>query len=86
MLINVAGGFAVGTSSVGCCGICGGDGGERSAPGLTRLIPVAWEGGVARVIGGHRAAFLRGAALADALAAIPPGWVDGTRVPLLLTR
>lgn len=58
----------------------------RPAPGLTRLIPVAWEGGVARVIGGHRAAFLRGAALADALATIPPCWVDGTPVPLLLTR
>ncbi|MGH3547248.1 MAG: molybdopterin molybdotransferase MoeA [Pseudonocardiaceae bacterium] len=58
----------------------------RSAPRLTRLIPVAWEGGVARVIGGHRAAFLRGAALADALATIPPSWVDGTPVPLLLIR
>lgn len=58
----------------------------RPAPGLTRLVPVAWEGGAARVIGGHRAAFLRGAALADALAAIPPGWTDGTPVPLLLTR
>lgn len=58
----------------------------RPAPGLTRLVPVAWEGGIARVIDGHRAAFLRGAALADALAAIPPGWVDGTPVPLVLTR
>jgi len=38
------------------------------------------------VIGGYRAAFLRGAALADALAAIPPGWTDGTPVPLLVTR
>lgn len=58
----------------------------RPAPGLTRLIPVAWEGGTARVIGGHRAAFLRGAALSDALAAVPPGWADGTPVPLILTR
>ncbi len=40
----------------------------RPAPGLTRLIPVAWEGGAARVVSGHRAAFLRGAALGDALA------------------
>ncbi|MGH3782733.1 MAG: molybdopterin molybdotransferase MoeA [Pseudonocardiaceae bacterium] len=58
----------------------------RPAPGLTRLIPVAWEGCVARVIGGHRAAFLQGAALADALAAISPSWVDGTPAPLLITR
>jgi len=58
----------------------------RPAPGLTRLIPVAWEGGWARVIGGHRAAFLRGAALADALATIAPGWADGAPAPLLLTR
>jgi molybdopterin molybdotransferase len=58
----------------------------RPVPGLTRLIPVAWEGGVARVISGHPAAFLRGAALADALATIPSGWTDGTPVPLLLTR
>ncbi len=57
----------------------------RPAPGLTRLIPVAWDGGVARMIGGHQAAFLRGAALADALAIIPPDWADGTQVPLLLT-
>ncbi|MGH3882058.1 MAG: molybdopterin-binding protein, partial [Pseudonocardiaceae bacterium] len=57
----------------------------RPAPGLTRLVPVAWDGGAARVVGGHRAAFLRGAALGDALAAIPPGWADGTPVPLILT-
>ncbi|MGH3775846.1 MAG: molybdopterin molybdotransferase MoeA [Pseudonocardiaceae bacterium] len=57
----------------------------RPAPGLTRLIPVAWEGGAARVVGGHRAAFLRGAALGDALAAVPPGWADGKPVPLILT-
>ena len=58
----------------------------RPAPWLTRLIPVAWEGGTARVVGGHRAAFLQGAALGDALAALPPGWVTGTPAPLLLTR
>jgi len=60
-------------------------GDARPAPGLTRLIPVAWEGGAARVVGGHRAAYLRGAALGTALAAIPPGWVDGTPAPLILT-
>lgn len=58
----------------------------RPAPGLTRLIPVAWQGGVVRVVGGHRAAFLQGAALGDALAAIPPGWVEGKPVRLVLTR
>ena len=58
----------------------------RPAPRLTRLIPVAWEGGAARVVGGHRAAFLQGAALGDALAALPPGWVTGRPAPLLLTR
>lgn len=57
----------------------------RPAPGLTRLIPVAWEGGAARVVSGHRSAFLRGAALGDALAAVPSGWADGKPVPLILT-
>lgn len=57
----------------------------RPAPGLTRLIPVAWEGGAARVIGGHGSAFLRGAALGDALAAVPSSWTDGKPVPLILT-
>lgn len=61
-------------------------GDARPAPGLTRLIPVAWEGGLARVVDGHRAAFLRGAALSDALAALPPSWADGAPAPLILTR
>jgi molybdopterin molybdotransferase len=58
----------------------------RPAPGLTRVIPVTWEGGAARVLGGHRAAFLAGAALGDALAALPPCWVDGAPAPLILLR
>lgn len=58
----------------------------RPARGLTRVIPVTWEGGAARVLGGHRAAFLAGAALGDALAALSPGWVDGTPAPLILLR
>ncbi|MGH3830028.1 MAG: molybdopterin molybdotransferase MoeA [Pseudonocardiaceae bacterium] len=58
----------------------------RSAPGITRVIPVTWEGGVVRVVGGHRAAFLAGAALGEALAALPPGWVDGAPAPLILLR
>ncbi|MEU7555560.1 molybdopterin molybdotransferase MoeA [Streptomyces sp. NPDC044571] len=57
----------------------------RPAPGLTRLVPATWDGPGARITDGHGAAFLRGAAVADALAAIPPGWADGDPVPLLLT-
>ncbi|MDA5285581.1 molybdopterin-binding protein [Streptomyces sp. Isolate_45] len=56
----------------------------RPAPGVARLVPVAWEGAGARVVGGHRAAFLRGAAVGDALAVIGDGWVDGAPAPLLL--
>ncbi|MEU6974938.1 MULTISPECIES: molybdopterin molybdotransferase MoeA [unclassified Streptomyces] len=58
-------------------------GGARTAPGSTRLVPVAWEGGEARIVAGHGAAFLQGAAVADALAALPPGWRDGDPAPLL---
>lgn len=56
----------------------------RPAPGLTRLVPVAWEGSGARIVGGHRAAFLHGAALGDALAVITEDWKDGDRTPLVL--
>ncbi|MER5927442.1 molybdopterin molybdotransferase MoeA [Streptomyces mirabilis] len=55
-----------------------------TAPGRTRLIPVTWDGATARPVGGHRPAFLHGAALADALAAVPPDWHPHTPVPLLL--
>jgi molybdopterin molybdotransferase len=58
----------------------------HTAPGFTRLIPVTWQGGTAQVVAGHRAAYLRGAALSDALAAIPPGWTEGKPAPLVLTR
>ncbi|MER7952508.1 molybdopterin molybdotransferase MoeA [Streptomyces sp. NPDC096079] len=58
----------------------------RTAPGSTRLVPVSWAGGEARILGGHGAAFLRGAAVADALAALPPAWTDGDPAPLLLLR
>ncbi|MFH8369836.1 molybdopterin molybdotransferase MoeA [Streptomyces sp. NPDC018031] len=57
----------------------------RAAPGLTRLVPVSWDGTGATVADGHRAAFLRGAAVGDAIAAITPGWTDGDPAPLLLT-
>ncbi|MFG2713022.1 molybdopterin-binding protein [Streptomyces goshikiensis] len=55
----------------------------RTAPGRTRLVPVVWEGSAARVTGGHRAAFLHGAVLADALAAVPPHWTRSLAVPML---
>ncbi|MFD5410450.1 molybdopterin molybdotransferase MoeA [Streptomyces nojiriensis] len=57
----------------------------RPAPGLTRLVPVAWDGARATIADGHRAAFLQGAAVGDALAAIPPDWTDGAPAPLVLT-
>ncbi|MFI6620572.1 molybdopterin-binding protein [Streptomyces sp. NPDC050528] len=41
----------------------------RTAPGRTRLVLVTWDGVTGRAVGGHGSAFLRGAALADALAA-----------------
>ncbi|MFJ5306710.1 molybdopterin molybdotransferase MoeA [Streptomyces sp. NPDC088350] len=56
----------------------------RAAPGRTRLIPVTWDGATARPVGGHRPAFLHGAALADALAAVAPDWRPGRPVPLIL--
>ncbi|MFE7552474.1 molybdopterin molybdotransferase MoeA [Streptomyces gardneri] len=56
----------------------------QTSPGLTRVVPVSWAGDEARIAGGHGAAFLRGAAVADALAALPPGWTDGDPAPLLL--
>ncbi|WP_329403663.1 molybdopterin molybdotransferase MoeA [Streptomyces virginiae] len=57
----------------------------RPAGGPTRLVPVTWDGTRARITDGHRAAFLQGAAVGDALAAIPPDWTDGSAAPLLLT-
>ena len=62
------------------------DGDIRPAPGLTRLLPVSWDGIDARVLSGSGAAFLQGAALADALAAIPPDWEPDLPVPLVPTR
>ncbi|MFG2366688.1 molybdopterin-binding protein [Streptomyces mirabilis] len=50
------------------------------APGRTRLISVTWDGATASPVGGHRPAFLPGAALA----AVPPHWQPHTPVPLLL--
>ena len=58
----------------------------RTAPGRTRLVPVVWDGAAVRVEDGSGAAFLRGAALGDALAAVPDDWTEGAPVALLLSR
>lgn len=50
----------------------------------TRLVPVVWAGAGAQVLDRHQAAFLCGAALSDAIAALPEGWVSGDPAPLLL--
>jgi molybdopterin molybdotransferase len=54
--------------------------------GRTRIVPVVWDGPGVRALGGDRPAFLNGAALADALAAVPHGHEPGRPVPLLLLR
>ncbi|MFC5834431.1 molybdopterin molybdotransferase MoeA [Nonomuraea insulae] len=54
--------------------------------GCTRIVPVVWDGSGVRALGGDRPAFLNGAALGDALAAVPPGHEAGQPVPLLLLR
>lgn len=48
----------------------------------TRLVPVRLEGDRAHEVGHDRPGSLRGAALADAYAVVPPGW-EGTEVELL---
>ncbi|WNI20782.1 hypothetical protein [Streptomyces sp. ITFR-16] len=55
-----------------------------SGTGLTRLVPVAWDERGARVLDGHRAVFLRGAAVGDALAVITPDRRDGRPAPVIL--
>jgi molybdopterin molybdotransferase len=55
----------------------------RPTPGVARVVPVAWEEGCASVIAGHGSAFLRGAALADALAVVEAGWTSGARARVL---
>ncbi|WP_344576437.1 molybdopterin molybdotransferase MoeA [Streptomyces lunalinharesii] len=57
----------------------------RPARGRTRLVPVAWDSAGARIVGGHGSAFLHGAAMGDALAALAPDWADGGPAPLVLT-
>jgi len=47
-----------------------------------RIVPVRWAGDTVAFVGRDRPASLWGAALADALAVLPPGW-SGEPVPLL---
>ena len=54
--------------------------------GQTRLVPVVWDGDTVRAVGSDRPAFLRGAALADALAAVTADWAPERPVPLLVMR
>ncbi|SDL28445.1 molybdopterin molybdotransferase [Nonomuraea jiangxiensis] len=57
-----------------------------AASDRTRIVPVVWDGPGVRPVGGDRPAFLNGAVLGDALAAIPPGVEPGRPVPLVLLR
>ncbi|MFD4373837.1 molybdopterin molybdotransferase MoeA [Streptomyces sp. NPDC058486] len=58
----------------------------KVSPGHTRLVPVSWTDDGCRIGAGHRAAFLRGAAIGDALAALGPDWEDGGLAPVLLPQ
>jgi molybdopterin molybdotransferase len=55
-------------------------------PGRTRIVPVVWDGPGVRMLGTDHPAFLNGAALGDALAAVPAGAEAGQPVPLILLR
>jgi molybdopterin molybdotransferase len=57
----------------------------KAADGITRLVPVTWDGDSARVLDRHRAADLHGAALATALVAITPTWTNGAPAQLIIT-
>ncbi|WP_242675655.1 molybdopterin molybdotransferase MoeA [Streptosporangium minutum] len=54
------------------------------SPDRTQVLPVRWDGAVARVLGEQRSAFLNGAAIGDALAAVPAGWRGHEPAPLIL--
>jgi molybdopterin molybdotransferase len=58
------------------------EGGVAAHPSDTRLVPVRLLGDRALPVGYDRPGSLRGAALADAYAVVPPGW-DGAPVELL---
>ncbi|MFE6709719.1 molybdopterin molybdotransferase MoeA [Streptomyces sp. NPDC057695] len=61
-------------------------GSAKVGPGRTRLVPVSWADDGCRIATGHGAAFLRGAAVGDALAALGPDWTDGRPALVLLPR
>ncbi|MET7337720.1 molybdopterin molybdotransferase MoeA [Nonomuraea sp. NPDC005650] len=58
----------------------------QAPAGHTRIVPVVWDGPGVRALGGDRPAFLNGAAIGDALAAVPHGAEPGRPVPLVLLR
>jgi molybdopterin molybdotransferase len=53
-------------------------------PSGTRLVPVVLDGGHARTVPGGRAASLRAAAAADAIAVLDPDWTSGSTTDLML--
>jgi molybdopterin molybdotransferase len=55
----------------------------QAAPAVTRILPVVRCGGGVHLLPGHGSAFLHGAAMADALVAIRPGWEPGQPAPFL---
>jgi molybdopterin biosynthesis enzyme len=61
---------------------CAGPGDVVAHPRDTRLVPVSLTGSGAMPVGHDRPGTLWGAALADALAVVPPGWA-GDQVELL---
>jgi molybdopterin molybdotransferase len=57
----------------------------RLTQGQTRVVPVVWADDGLRALDRHQSAFLRAAAQADGLAAVPDDWKDGQSVPVLLS-
>ena len=57
--------------------------GSSNTSDRTSIVPVSWDGNMARPIGSSRAASLLGAAAANALAVVPPHWTPGRRVSVI---
>ncbi|MEV4138848.1 molybdopterin molybdotransferase MoeA [Dactylosporangium sp. NPDC049742] len=60
------------------------DGAARVHATATSIVPVRWDGAAPSVVDGARPGHLGAAALADALAVVPPGWCPGEPVELLV--
>ncbi|MFG2045058.1 hypothetical protein [Dactylosporangium sp. NPDC048998] len=60
-------------------------GNVRPAPGHTRIVPVRWQRYGVRAVDGAHSGYLGPAALADALAAVPPEWEECDVADLLTT-